>query len=293
MSKFTPEQWDGFCHRLNEGGCPVLRDDAYKMSPVGLSIKEMPVMSFSEIFDLPDGGAGYAFEAVVRNDAIRPIDIQGFQIKLPWGTPKVSLVPAPKKSSTKYPNYSFPGVSRYYDGDFVLNPIFARRKYRLNPGGEIEGVLVGSSEESIPLEVPHDALIIARIRVFDSRGNTFSGRFRVRVNRAELIARERSKINVKREATAVHVRSNLPPQNDGMKDARWREAIPRGILIPVSAEHSPAPCTKSKYAVLRPAGKKRLSRKRGTLGDFIRLCAESAALSGSNRRKRARPSRGG
>jgi hypothetical protein len=199
--KLTPEQWDGLFRLLNDGGCPVQRNHGYKISPIGLSIEEMPVMSFSEIFDLPDGGAGYAFEAVVRNDASRAIDIQGFQIKFPWGIPRVSLVPAPKKSSTRYPNYTFPGVSRYYDGDFVLNPIFARRNYRMNPGEEVEGVLVASSEESIPLEVRHNALIFARISVFDSRRNTFSGQFRVRVNR-ERITREREQNDKSRGAAS-------------------------------------------------------------------------------------------
>ena len=30
----TPEQWDGLVRRLNDGGCPVLRDHGYKISPV-------------------------------------------------------------------------------------------------------------------------------------------------------------------------------------------------------------------------------------------------------------------
>jgi hypothetical protein len=297
MTKLTPEQWDGFCRRLNQGGCPVLRDHGYKISPVGLSVEIMPGIGLNEIFDLADGGTGYAIEVVLRNDADRPIDIRGFQIRTPWGIPKVSLIPAPKTSSPKYPTYTFPGLSRYYDGDFVVNHVFARQKTRLNPAQEIEGVIVLSSEEPMPAELQHYGHTFVTLCVFDTRGNTYSAQFRLAVNRSELIIRERRK-NERREAIVVHARLNPQPQNGGTKDARWREAIPQGILIPASAEHSPAPRTKSKYANLlskpsrsyrRPAEKKRLSRRKGTLGDLIRLCAEFAASPESRRRKRAKP----
>jgi hypothetical protein len=293
MKNYTPEQWDGLFRRLSEGGCPVLRDHAYKISPVGLSIETMPGMGLNEIFDLADGGTGYAIEVVLRNDSGRPIDILGFQIKTPWGIPKVSLVPAPRISSPKYPTYTFPGLSRYYDGDNVINHIFARQKTRLNPRQEIEGVIVLSSKEPMPTELQQYARTFVTLCIFDTRGNAYSAQFRLIVDRSELIARKRRENVERREAPVVHARLNHQPQNGGAKDARWRQAIPRGILMPGLAEHSPAPCTKSKYAIRRPAGKKRLSRKRGNLGDIIGLCAEFAASSGSSRRKRARPLRGG
>jgi hypothetical protein len=183
----TPEQWDGLVRRLNDGGCPVLRDHSYKISPVGLAIEKIPGMSFNQIFDLAKGGTGYEIELALRNDLDRPIDIVGYQIKTPWGIPKVSLLPAPDKSSPKYPHYSFPHNGPYYEGSFVLNRFFARRKSRLHPGEEIEGVLVASSEERIPLEFPHLSRIIATLIIFDSRRNAFSAQFRLPVIRREII----------------------------------------------------------------------------------------------------------
>jgi hypothetical protein len=105
----------------------------------------------------------------------------------------LSLLRAPKKSSNRYPHYCFPEPGPYYEGDFCINRHFARRKSRLQPGDSIEGVLVASSEESIPLEISHLARIILTLTIFDSRRNAFSAQFRVLVDRREMIAREKRK----------------------------------------------------------------------------------------------------
>jgi len=73
-----------------------------------------------------------------------------------------------------------------------VNPFFARCKSRLNRGDKIEGVLVASSKELIPLEIPHLARVIVTLVVFDTRGNAFSAQFRLPVDRRALIARERT-----------------------------------------------------------------------------------------------------
>ena len=189
--KQTPEQWDGLVRRLNDGGCPVLADHGYKVSPLGLVIEKIPGMSCNSIFDLQQGGTGYALELTLRNEATRPINIAGYQIKTPWGIPMLSLLPAPKKSSERYPLYCFPEPGPYYEGDWVINRYFARRKSQLQPGEPIEGVLVTSSEEPIPLDIPHLARIIVTLHVFDSRQNAYSAQFRLPVNRRELIARRK------------------------------------------------------------------------------------------------------
>jgi hypothetical protein len=191
MKNHTPEQCESLVRRLNDGGCPVLRDHGYKISPVGLAIEQIPGISCNQVFDLAQGGTGFTIELVLRNELDRPIDIQGYQLKTPWGVPKLSLLPAPRKSSERYPHYSFPGPGNYYDGSYVINPFFARRKSRLIPGEPIEGLLVASSEDLIPPEFPNLARIIATLFVFDTRRNPFSAQFSLVVDRRELIARER------------------------------------------------------------------------------------------------------
>jgi hypothetical protein len=189
--KQTPEQWAGLVRRLNEGGCPVLSDHGCKISPVGLVIEKIPGTSFNSIFDLKQGGTGYALELTLRNEATHAIDVVGYQITTPWGTPMLSLLPAPRKSSVKHPHYSFPEPGPYYDGGFCVNRYFARRRSRLQPGEAIEGVLVASSEEPIPQDIPHLAGIIVMLVVFDSRQNAYSAQFQLLVSRRELIARKK------------------------------------------------------------------------------------------------------
>jgi hypothetical protein len=191
MQKPTKEQVAGLFHRLNDGGCPVQRDHGYKISPMGLSIEKIPGLGCNEMFDLTQGGTGCAIEFLLQNKADWPIDIQGCQIAAPGGVPKLSLLPAPRKSAAHYPNYRFPDYGRYYDQEWVVNSFFARRKSRLNPGDKIEGVLLASSEELIPLEIPHFARVIVTLLIFDTRGNAFPAQFGVPVDRGALIARER------------------------------------------------------------------------------------------------------
>jgi hypothetical protein len=191
--KHTPEQWDGLVRRLHEGGCPVLVDHGYKVSPVGLAIEQIPGTSYSSIFDLKQGGAGHAIELTLRNRPNRPIDIVAFQITTPWGVPPLSLIPAPRKSSERYPLYCFPDPGPFYEGEWVINRYFARCKTRLLPRQEVEGVLVASSEEPIPEDIAHFARIIVTLSVFDSRRNAYFAKFRIPVNRGEQIAREKRK----------------------------------------------------------------------------------------------------
>jgi hypothetical protein len=98
----------------------------------------------------------------------------------------------------------------YCESDFVLNRFFARRKSRLNPGEELEGMLVASSEEMIPVDVPHLARIIATLVMFDSRGNAFSAEFRLPVIRWEVTAREH----------AVGSRANTNAKNTDWQEIR-------------------------------------------------------------------------
>ena len=162
--KQTPEQWDSLVRRLNEGGCPVRSDHGYKISPVGLAIEKIPGMSFNSIFDLKQGGTGYQIELTLRNDASRPIDIVGYQIQTTWGVPPLSLLPPAKRSSQWYGLYRFPEPGPYYEAEWVLNRYFARRKNRLQPRQEVEGVLVTSSVEPIPLEISTSPASSSRFR---------------------------------------------------------------------------------------------------------------------------------
>jgi len=209
---YTPELWDAIVRELHNGGCPVLRDHAYKISPIGLAIESVPGLNFSKAVFLKDGGTGYAIDLAIRNESIRAIDITGFQIRTPWGITKTSLLLPEKRSSNRYGNYCFPDGSHYPD-DMVLNRHVARRKNRLNPRDEIEGLLLVSSGESMPAEIGHLAPIFVTLTIFDSRQNEFSAQFGLRVHRLDILARESAERHARAEAENTNARSCLPARS--------------------------------------------------------------------------------
>jgi len=72
------------------------------------------------------------------------------------------------------------------------------RQTRLKPGEELEGVLVATSEDPIPEDIPHNSRIALSLAVFDSRRNIYSGRFSVLVDRS---ARLRKLANARKAAS--------------------------------------------------------------------------------------------
>jgi transposase len=123
---------------------------------------------------------------------------------------------AARCTSNWYPHYCFPEPGPFYEGEWVINRYFAGRRSRMQPRDEVEGVLVASSEEAIPQDIPHLARIIVTLLIFDSRRNTFSTQFRLPVDRRERIAREKM-----RQTTEVPY-----PHCAGTSDEPTVEALP-------------------------------------------------------------------
>ena len=189
MSKRTREQHEGLLRRLNELGCPV--EPNHDPKPYGLEIEKIPGLTLNKIFDLESGGTGCVIEFLLRNLLTRPIFIRGVAVDVPWARfSRRSLLPAPHKTSPIYGNYQFAGGD-YFDAECVLNRFFARSRSRLDPGDELHGVLLATDERPIPNEYPHLGAIWVELSIFDSRGNTFSERFGLRVDRSALPRRER------------------------------------------------------------------------------------------------------
>ncbi len=187
MKKTTPEEWEGLFRRLNDAGCPVQKDHAYRVAPVGLVIEEPLSWSQSRVFARRDGSTGFALEFLLWNELDRRIYIQGCQIWPPWGALRLSLLPPAGKSSQRNCSYQFPGDREPYDeGGTVLNSIFARQKSWLNPNDEVEGVLLAVDELPIPCEFRDNARVTVGLHIFDSLGNRYEHDFKVKVDRSAL-----------------------------------------------------------------------------------------------------------
>ena len=189
MERITEEQWEGLIDRLKKGGCPVRRLHGYKMPPKGLAIEKPPWPILNQVSDILAGGTCYVMEFALHNELDRTIDVQGFQLVTPWGTPQLSVLPAPRKSHFAWPYYILPDGSSYFDAGYILNPIFARRKTRLGPDERVQGLLVALDKDSIPEEIADRAHIPVTLAVFDSRRNRYAARCEMWVDRSALRAR--------------------------------------------------------------------------------------------------------
>lgn len=192
MESLTPEELSALYRCLIEGGCPVQQQHGYKITPTGLVVEQVPEMFVNTIFDLADGGTGYLLELLIRNELDRSTYIHGFQIETPWGRARIALLPDSSKSVPRYYDYTFPGGTLGFDRSLVINSIFSGHG-RLNPGDEIEGLLLGVDEEPLPDEYPDNGRVVVKLSIFDERGNRFTSKFRLCVDRSALRARERKK----------------------------------------------------------------------------------------------------
>jgi hypothetical protein len=124
--------------------------------------------------------------------------------------------------SDRYPLYCFPEPGPYCEGDYALNPFFARHKSLL-PGDEIEGSLLASSQEKMPAEIAHLAAIFVTLNVFDSNRNEFSGQFGLRAYRDEVVAREYAELRAQ---------AKLRAQTEVEQERQRRDPAPRSLVAP-------------------------------------------------------------
>jgi hypothetical protein len=190
MQKFTKEQWPDLKRLLVEGGCPVLQEEIHAVSPVGLKIEQELSLGVNMVLDLENGQAGYVMDLVITNESDRPIGIQRFELKTPWGGAGISLLPGPVKSGPRKGHYCFPGSgSLAFESEVVLNRFMSSRE-RLNPG-QHPGLFLGIEESPIPCHYPEYSRTAVELAVFDTKGNRYSSEFRLCVDRSVSCALER------------------------------------------------------------------------------------------------------
>ena len=225
------EKWEVMVRILNEGGCQVLADHGYHVTLPGLTIEPAKGLNFNRIFRLANGGTGYHFDLLVCNESVRPIDVTGFQIHTPWGIPRFEIVRTPKKSESTWP-YDRALRDRFTE-EVNLCRFFCRRKSRLNSGEELEGELLGWSEESIPECSLRSQGAWVTLRIFDSRGKVYSGRFGMRFEGYQMTAAQ------KRGATVRTPRRGLLSCPDRII-ANVHSLIPPPAPEPISDERKTA-----------------------------------------------------
>lgn len=173
---------------LNEHGCPVKLESL----PPELIVEQVIDVGTNRVFDLKDCTTDCILDTIIMSNSNRPTWFKGIRIKAPWGGSGVSLLEADRQYRVRGGYYLFPDEAYEFPGSVVLNRLLSG-KYRLNPGGEAEGVIMAVDFESIPDDIPDNSTIVVELLVFDGPGNQFPSQFRLFVDRsARRRARQRA-----------------------------------------------------------------------------------------------------
>jgi hypothetical protein len=189
MRRYTEEELAGLRDYLSENGCSL--PPRVRMAPKGLSIKEIPEGILPQIFSMHDGRTGFVMNMSVVNEGKRPIRISRIQVATPWGLSSISLLPNPSKVTPGYECYIFPGHVLDLHRSMVINDILSVGK-ALNPDVAASGLLVGIDEQALPDNLPEYAWAVVTLEIFDSWGNRFGARFKLRVDRSNATAQKQT-----------------------------------------------------------------------------------------------------
>jgi hypothetical protein len=142
----------------------------------------------SSVFDLDSGGSGIMFPAAIYNDSNRPIWVHEFRLGKLWHDAQFRWLDDPLRTSPRTHSYSFPSPGpQGFEREEVLNHRVGRAG-RLNPGGCLEGLLLGIGQTRMPDEWRDRQMLVTRLLVYDGRGGRqYSSDLNLLVSRKSLV----------------------------------------------------------------------------------------------------------
>jgi hypothetical protein len=140
----------------------------------------------SSLFDLDFGGSGIMFPVALHNDSNQPICLSEFRLEMPWHDAQCRWLDDPLRTSPRTHSYSFPSPGPEFAREVVLNHHVGRAG-RLNPGGWLEGLLLGMGQTRMPDEWRDRQTLMTRLLVYDGRGRQYSSDLTLYVSRTSLV----------------------------------------------------------------------------------------------------------
>jgi hypothetical protein len=171
---------------LRLGGVPLDSEvvDEIRSQSVGLLIEQTGTMLESTVIALSSRRSGFQFSVAICNNSDRVICIDEFRLQSLWWEPNFQWVEDPLRMAPRRREYSFPACSLLgFERNAVLNHRVGRQG-RLNPGAQMEGMLLGLGESSIPHEYRDRHAVTMRLQVFDSRGHSHECAIKFCIDRA-------------------------------------------------------------------------------------------------------------
>lgn len=190
MAKMTEQEFAALTQHLIELGCPLERSAGYRDTPGGLKLEQVPSLGTNQVFDLDDGRAGFVMDVRIWSELNLPVRIRQVRIDTPWGLREIELLPDPAIRVSTYQYYDFPKSTLSFHREVVVND-FVSGRTTLKPGEQVQGLLLAVDDKPIPDEFPEQGRTEVNLVIFDERGNTFSSKFKLCVDRSASVVRER------------------------------------------------------------------------------------------------------
>lgn len=190
MAKMTEQEFAALTQHLIELGCPLEPSAGYRDTPGGLKLEQVPSLGTNQVFDLDDGRAGFVMDVRIWSELNLPVRIRQVRIDTPWGLREIELLPDPAIRVSTYQYYDFPKSTLSFHREVVVND-FVSGRTTLKPGEQVQGLLLAVDDKPIPDEFPEQGRTEVNLVIFDERGNTFSSKFKLCVDRSASVFRER------------------------------------------------------------------------------------------------------
>lgn len=190
MKKMKQQDYVVLAQHIIDLGCPLDLCAGYRDTPAGLKFEQLPTLGTNQLFDLDGGGTGFVMDLWMSSELNLPMRIRQVQIETPWGLRDIELLPDPAKRIRTYQYYDFPASTLGFHRDVVVND-FLSGKCSLEPGGEVQGLLLAVDDGPIPDEYSDHGQAIVKVFIFDERGNRFASQFRLCVERSVAFTRDR------------------------------------------------------------------------------------------------------
>jgi len=129
-------------------------------------------------------------ELRVSSELNLPVRIRRVKVETPWGLREVELLPDPAIRVRTYEYYEFPESRLSFHREVVANDFLSGR-ITLKPGEQVRGLLLAVDDKPIPAKFPEHGRTEVKLIICDERGNTFSSKFKLCVDRSASVARER------------------------------------------------------------------------------------------------------
>jgi hypothetical protein len=149
----------------------------------GLSLSQTGDPAQNCVFDLDRGGWACTLAIAICNRSDRAKCVQEYLLEFPRFEWNFKWLEDPFRKSPRGYSYSFPPPgSLEFEREVVLNHRIGR-KGRLNPEDSFEGLLLGKGQACLPDTFRDRQRMLAKLTVFDGRGDRYELKVTLWVNR--------------------------------------------------------------------------------------------------------------